>query len=75
MDHDITTESGPGEPPATAAPEPAARSHLARPMNPEAQTLAVEIAAALGETAPDPMGQIARAVDRLGPAQAHAFLA
>jgi len=39
------------------------------------QALAAEIAAALGETAPDPMGQIARAVDRLGPAQARAFLA
>ena len=80
MDHDITTERGPDEVAATAAPEPApARTapelHGAGAMSPEAQALAVEITNMLGETAPDPVGQIARAVDRLGPAQARAFLA
>ncbi len=73
MDHDRPTESGPDEPAAPAAPEPAARPRATRPLSPEAQALAAEIAAALGETAPDPVGQIARAVDRLGTERARAF--
>jgi hypothetical protein len=75
MDHDRTTQRGPGEPAAPAAPEPATRPRAPRPLSPEAQALAAEIAAALAETAPDPVGQIARAVDRLGPERARAFLA
>jgi len=78
MDHDRPTESGPSEPAAPAAPEPAettSERHGARAMSAEAQALAAEIAAALGETEPDPVGQIARAVDRLGPGRARAFLA
>jgi len=75
MDHDRPTESGPDEPAAPAAPEPATRPRATRPLSPEAQALATEIAAALDETAPDPVGQIARAVDRLGPERARAFLA
>jgi len=75
MDHDIISERGLGEPVAAAPPEPVARPHPARPLSLEVQALAAEIATALGETAPDPVGQIARAVDRLGPAQARAVLA
>ncbi len=75
MEHDITIERGPGEPVAAAPPEPGARPHPARPLSLEVQALAAEIATALGETAPDPVGQIARAVDRLGPAPARAVLA
>jgi len=75
MEHDITMERGRGEPAATAPPELIARPHPARTMSLEAQALAAEIAVALGETAPDPVGQIARAVDRLGTDQARAFLA
>ncbi len=74
MDHDIIIERGPGDPATTAAPEPGPRRHPTRPLSPEAQALTTEIAAALDETAPDPVGQIARAVARLGPAQARAFL-
>jgi len=69
MDHDIISERGLGEPVAAAPPEPVARPHPARPLSLEVQALAAEIATALGETAPDPVGQIARAVDRLGPAR------
>jgi len=73
MEHDITIEGGPGE---TAAPaETTPMLHGAGTMSPEVQALAAETAAALGETEPDPMGQIARAVDRLGPDRARAFLA
>jgi len=75
MDHDRPTESGPDEPAAPAAPEPATRPRATRPLSPEAQALAAEIATALGETEPDPVGQIARAVDRLGPERTRAFLA
>jgi hypothetical protein len=75
MDHDRPTESGPDEPAAPAAPEPATRPRATRPLSPEAQVLAAEIATALGETEPDPMGQIARAVDRLGAERARVFLA
>ncbi len=75
MDHDRPTESGPDEPAAPAAPEPATRPRATRPLSPEAQALAAEIATALGETAPDPVGQIARAVDRLGAERARMFLA
>ena len=75
MDHDRPTESGPDEPAASAAPEPATRPRATRPLRPEAQALAAEIATALGETEPDPVGQIARAVDRLGPERTRAFLA
>jgi len=75
MDHDRPTESGPDEPAASAAPEPATRPRATRPLSPEAQALAAEIATALGETEPDPVGQIARAVDRLGPERTRAFLA
>ncbi len=75
MDHDRPTESGPDEPAAPAAPEPDARPRATRPLSPEAQALAAEIATALDETAPNPVGQIARAVDRLGAEQARAFLA
>ncbi len=75
MEHDIIIEGGPGEPAAPAAPEPTARPHPARTMSPESQAQAAEIAAALGETVPNPMEQIARAVDRLGTDQARAFLA
>jgi len=74
MDHDIPTERGPDEPAATAAPKPAARPRATRPLSPEAQALAAEIAAALGEMEPDPMEQIARAVERLGVERAHAIL-
>ncbi len=68
-------EKRPGEPAAAAPPEPAARPHPARVMSPKAPALAAEIAAALGETEPQPMEQITCAVDRLGTAQARAFLA
>ena len=79
MDHDVTIERGPGESAAAAPPEPApaettSEQHGARAMSTEAQALAAEIANALGETAPDPVGQIARAVDRLGVERARAFL-
>jgi len=43
-------------------------------MSAAAQALAAEITTALGETAPDPVGQIARAVDRLGVERVRAFL-
>jgi len=75
MDHDRPTARGPDESAAPAAPEPATRPRATRPLSPEAQALATEIATALGETAPDPVGQIARAVDRLGAERARAFLA
>ncbi len=75
MDHDRPTARGPDESAAPAAPEPATRPRATRPLSPEAQALATEIAAALDETAPDPVGQIARAVDRLGPERARVFLA
>jgi len=75
MDHDIPTESGPDEPAAPAAPEPATRPRATRPLSLEAQARATEIVAALGETEPQPMEQIARAVDRLGPERARMFLA
>ncbi len=79
MDHDRTTERGPDEVAATAAPEPApARTapelHGAGAMSPEAQALATEIAAALGETEHEPIQQIVRVVDRLGAERARAFL-
>ncbi len=73
--HDITTGGGPGKPAATVPPEPIARPHPARTMSPEAQALAAQLAAALGETEPQPLEQIARAVDRLGAEQARVFLA
>jgi len=78
MEHDITIEGVLGEtaaPPAPAPAETTSERHGARAMSAEAQALAAEIATALGETAPDPVGQIARAVDRLGAARARAFLA
>ncbi len=78
MEHDITIGGVPGETAAPLAPAPAettSERHGARAMSAEAQALAAEIATALGETAPDPVGQIARAVDRLGPDRARAFLA
>ena len=78
MEHDITIGGVPGEtaaPPAPAPAETTSERHGARAMSAEAQALAAEIATALGETAPDPVGQIARAADRLGPAQARAVLA
>lgn len=75
MEHDITIERGPGESAAAVPAEPAARPHPTRPLSPEAQTLAAQLAAALGETAPDPVEQIARAVDRLGAERVRAFLA
>ena len=75
MDHDRPTESGPDEPAAPAAPEPATRPRATHPMSPEAQALAAEIATALAETEPQPLEQIARAVDRLGPERARVFLA
>jgi len=80
MERDIPTERGPGEPAAAAAPEPALAETLPAPheagtMSPEARALAAEIANALGETEPDPVGQIARAVDRLGAERARAVLA
>jgi hypothetical protein len=75
MDHDRPTESGPDEPAAPAAPEPATRPRATRPLSLEAQALAAEIAAALDETEPQPLEQIARAVDRLGAERARAFLA
>jgi hypothetical protein len=75
MKHDITIEIGPGEPAAAALPEPDARPRATRPLSLEAQALATEIAAALDETAPDSVGQIARAVDRLGAERARMFLA
>ncbi len=80
MEHDITIERGPGEPVAAAPPEPTpsettSERHRARAMSPETQAVAADIAAALGETAPDPMEQIARAVDRLGTERTRAFLA
>ncbi len=74
-EHDITTGGGPGKQAATVPPEPIARPHPARTMSPEAQALAAQLAAALGETEPQPMEQIARAVDRLGAERARAFLA
>ncbi len=78
MEHDITIEGGPGEtaaPPAPAPAETTSERHGARAMSAAAHALAAETAAALGETEPDPMGQIARAVDRLGVERARAFLA
>jgi len=75
MEHDITSERGPGEPVVAAPPEPGARPHPARPLSLEVQALAAEIATALGETAPDPVGQIARAVERLGAERARVVLA
>ena len=75
MDHDRPTARGPDESAAPAAPEPATRPRATRPLSPEAQALAAEIATAFGETAPDPVGQIARAVDRLGAERARAVLA
>jgi hypothetical protein len=77
MKHDITTERGPGEtaaPPAPAPAETTSERHGARAMSAAAQALAAEITTALDETAPDPVGQIARAVDRLGAERARAFL-
>ncbi len=76
MEHDITIERVSGE--TTAPPEPApaettSERHGARAMSAEAQALAAEIANALGETAPDPVGQIAHAVDRLGVERARVF--
>ncbi len=75
MDHDRPTERGPGEPAAAALPEPDARPRATRPLSLEAQALATEIAAALGETEPQPMEQITCAVDRLGAERARMFLA
>jgi len=78
MEHDITIEGGPGEtaaPPAPAPAETTSERHGARAMSAEAQALAAEIATALGETVPDPMEQIARAVDCLGAERVRAFLA
>jgi len=76
MEHDIIIERVSGEttaPPAPAPAETPSERHGARAMSAEAQALAAEIATALGETAPDPVGQIARAVDRLGVERARAF--
>jgi len=75
MEHDIIMEGERGKPAATAPPELIARPHPARTMSLEAQAQAAEIATALGETVPDPMEQIARAVDRLGVERVRAFLA
>ena len=75
MDHDIPTERGLSEPAATASPETAARAQTAPTMSVETQALAAEIATTLGETAPDPVGQIARAVERLGAERARVVLA
>jgi len=78
MEHDIPIEGVPGEtvaPPAPAPAETRSERHGARAMSAEAQALAAEIATALGETAPDPVGQIARAVDRLGVERVRAVLA
>jgi len=77
MERDITIEGGPGEtaaPPAPAPAETTSERHGARAMSAAAHALAAEITTALGETAPDPVGQIARAVDRLGVERARAFL-
>jgi len=77
MEHDITIEGGPGEtaaPPAPAPAETTSERPGARAISAAAHALAAEIATALGETAPDPVGQIARAVDRLGVERARAFL-
>jgi len=75
MEHDITIERGPGESGRTRTSHTTTRPRATRPLSPEAQALAAEIATALGETAPDPVGQIARAVDRLGAERARMFLA
>ena len=79
MERDITIERGPGETAAAAPSEPTpaettSEQHGARAMSMEALALAAEIATALGEAAPDPVGQIARVVDRLGVERARAFL-
>ncbi len=55
MEHDITIEGGPGESAAVVPAEPATRPHSTRPLSPEAQTLAAQLAAALDETTPDPL--------------------
>jgi len=77
MEHDRTIERVPGETAASPEPTPSeitSEWHGARAMSAETQALATEIATALGETAPDPVGQIARAVDQLGVERARAFL-
>ncbi len=75
MEHDITIERGTGEPAETDRAEAVPELHAAGLMNPGARAGTAEIAAALGEIEPQPIEQIARAVDRLGADRARAFLA
>ncbi len=77
MSHDITPETGtapagpdrPGE--ADQSPRPTRRAATAAT---EDGLLTQDIAAALGETERQPIEQIARVVERLGPERARAFL-